>query len=150
MMGNGFPWSSCSVRWYGRNPQCSYTATACGFCSFTSIWPTQCPTSASRVESLRQTLSRQRLIKFCKSYLHSLCRRCNKRFSLSKANASAVMLRATTSRFENFGATPHRGMFPNSFTRFLVSSLQIPKILTKFTLELRISNAIVLSCLVIV
>lgn len=110
----------------------------------------QCPTSASRVESLRQTLSRQRLIKFCKSYLHSLCRRCNKRFSLSKANASAVMLRATTSRFENFGATPHRGMFPNSFTRFLVSSLQIPKILTKFTLELRISNAIVLSCLVIV
>ncbi len=59
-----------------------------------------------------------------------------------ESKASAVIPRATTSRSENFGTTPHRGTFPSSFTRFPAKSLQIPRILTKFAMKLRISRQI--------
>ena len=45
------------------------------------------------------------------------------------------------------GNKPQRGTFPSSFTRFPAKSLQIPRILTKFAMKLRISSAIVLSSL---
>ncbi len=48
----------------------------------------------------------------------------------------------------NLGTTPHLGTFPCPLTRFPAKSLQISRILTKFTMKLRISSAIVLSSLV--
>lgn len=88
---------------------------------------------------LRRTLNYLRLIRCDRSSLHSLCRRWNRKFSLSKPKASAVITRATTSRSENLGTLPHLGTFPSSFARFLAKSLQIPKILTNFAMKLRLS-----------
>lgn len=43
--------------------------------------------------------------------------------------------------------TPHRGIFPCSFTRFAAKSLQIPKILTNFAMKLHIGRAIAVNSL---
>lgn len=66
---------------------------------------------------LRLALNCRQLIRFDKSSLHSLCSRWNRRFSLSKPNASAVMPRITTSRSENLDTTPHLGTFSRSLIR---------------------------------
>lgn len=62
--------------------------------------------SARRALSLLRTLNCLRLIRCGNSSFHSLCRRWNRKFSLSKPKALAVIPRTTTSRSENLGTTP--------------------------------------------
>lgn len=103
--------------------------------------------SAIRTVSLRRALNCYRLTKRGKSALHSLCRRWNRRFSRSKPKAFIIIPRAMNSTSKNLGAMPHQDTFPSSLTQFPVKFLQIPRILTKFAINLRISRAAVLSSL---
>ena len=60
----------------------------------------------------------------------------NSMFSLSMPRTSAVADRAMTSRLEDLGTTPRRGMFLSSFTRFPAKSLYMSRPFYEFCDEL--------------